>query len=57
MFLVIDHFLRKYWAAFNTQHAGWCSIIWMITQDYLFVITLTGYEKTQVLVIETIPSQ
>ena len=33
--------------------AGGCFVIWMITQEPPFVMTLTGSQKTSVLVIET----
>ena len=53
IFSVIDHFLIKYFATFTTQHTGGGSIIWMITQEPPFVMTLTGSQNTPVLVIET----
>ena len=42
VFSVINNFLRKYCATFTTEYAGGCSIIWMITQELPFVMTLTG---------------
>ena len=56
-FPVIDHFHRKYRATITTQYAGGCSIIWMVTQEPPFVETLTGSQKTPVLVIEATHSQ
>ena len=52
VFLIIDNFLKKYWARYINQHAGGCFIIWMITPEPSFVMTLTGSQKTPVFVIE-----
>ena len=53
IYLANDDFLRKYCAAYNTEHVGWCSIIWMTTQKPPFAMPFTRTQKPPVLVIET----